>query len=244
MSDVTNYTFKIHNFTPDSMPFGRLVQYYVEIKKMLGMAENLHLVGIFESSHGSTFAIDKNHESSLQKRLADIKDGTAPARAISAQSEINEMLKQDGTSGEFFDTTNQNVIQFPGKGYSEQVQVRIRDAAIFTGELYHIAGTKDDVNVRINTHAYGVVYCTTTRDIGKALRDFLFEEVKVSGRGMWNRNENGIWKVDDFSIIEFKPVIKENLRTAVDRIRALEVNWPEDPLGDIRIFEESGGQVH
>ena len=144
MSDATKYTCKIDDFTPDSMPFGRL-----------------------------------------------------------------------------------------GKRAEGQVQVRIRDAAAFTGELYHIAGTKDDVKVRISTSTYGVVFCTTTRAVGKALRDFLFEDVKVSGRGMWTRKEGGVWDIDDFTITDFVPVQKENLRTAVDRLRAMDGNWLEDPLGDV-----------
>lgn len=78
MIDAISYTFKIDNFTPESMPFGRLVEYYAEIKKMLGVADNLHLVGVFESSHGSAFAIDRNFETQLVKRLIAINEGTAP----------------------------------------------------------------------------------------------------------------------------------------------------------------------
>ncbi|MCQ0093541.1 hypothetical protein [Roseovarius sp. M141] len=244
MTETTKYTFKIDDFTPESMPFGRLVDYYSEIKKMLGLAESMHLVGVFESSHGSAFAIDRNHESTLIKRLIAIKEGTASQKSKRAHDTINAMLKEDGTSGVFSDAKSQNVIQFPGKRSDDAVQLRIRDAATFTGELYHIAGTKDDVKVRINTSAYGVVFCSTTRDIAKALRDFLFEEVKVSGRGMWTRSEVGAWDIDDFAITDFAPVQRESLRSAVNRIREMGVNWPDDPLGEIRDFEENGGQVH
>lgn len=244
MGDVTKYTFKIEDFTPESMPFGRLVEYYTEIQKMLGLSDNLHLVNIFEGSHASAFAIDRNYETDLTKRLVEINEGTAPKSANIAQSAINRMLKEDGTSGAFFDTANQNVIHFPGKIVEDQVNVRIRDTGTFTGELYHIAGTNDDIKIKISTDAYGKVFCTTTRDIAKSLREFLFEDVKVSGRGIWTRNENGVWEVEYFSITDFAPVVKENLRQAVDRIRDKEVDWPADALGDIKKFKESGGKYH
>jgi len=32
--DATEYTFKIKGYTPQTMPFGRLVEYYAELKKM------------------------------------------------------------------------------------------------------------------------------------------------------------------------------------------------------------------
>jgi transposase-like protein len=191
MIDAISYTFKIDDFTPESMPFGRLVEYYAEIKKMLGVADNLHLVGVFKSSHGSAFAIDRNFETQLVKRLIAINEGTAPKTAIRAQSTINSMLREDGTSGAFFDKQNHNVVQFPGKRSDDSAVYRTRDAASFTGELYHISGSKDDVKARVNTDAYGVVFCTTTREIGRMLRDFLFEDVKVSGRGTWSRSPHG-----------------------------------------------------
>ncbi|WP_415404090.1 hypothetical protein [Tateyamaria sp. SN3-11] len=241
MSDTTTYTFKIDDFTPKSMPFGRLVEYYLEIKKMLGVADNLHLVDLVESSHGSAFAIDRNYEATLVKRLMAINEGTAPKAAVRAQSAINAMLREDGTSGTFFDSQNRNVISFPGKRQDDSVVLRIRDAASFTGELYHIAGTKGDAKIRISTENYGVVFCTTTRDIAKALRDFLFEEVKVSGRGTWTRNESGAWDIDEFSIADFAPIKRENLREAVDRLRSIDVSWPDDVLGDIRTLEEKNG---
>ena len=241
MSDTTTYTFKIKDFTPKSMPFGRLVEYYSEIKKMLGVADNLHLIGVVESSHGSAFAIDRNHETALVKRLISINEGTAPKPAIRAQIAINAMLKEDGTSGQFFDSRNQNVITFPGKRVDDSVILRIRDAASFTGELYHIAGTRDDAKIRISTESYGVVFCTTTRDLAKSLRDFLFENVKVSGRGTWTRNEGGDWDIDDFAITDFAPVQSENLREAVDRLRSIDVKWPDDVLQDARELDEKNG---
>lgn len=241
--NAIKYTFKIEDFTPETMPFGRLVKYYAEIIKMIGVAEYVHLMDVVESSHGSGFAVDRNHELALIERLTKINDGSAPTTSLRAQSAINNMLKEDGTSGIFSDSLGKNIITFPGKRASDNVLISMRDTATFSGELYHISGTKDDVKIRIATEAFGVVFCTTTRDIGKALRDFLFEDIKVSGRGMWTKDEKGKWNIDDFMITDYAPVKNETLRQAVDRIRALEVNWPDDPLGDIREFEEKNESV-
>jgi len=241
--DAINYTFKIADFTPETMPFGRLVEYYAEIKKLIGVADHIHLIDVVESSHGSMFAVEKNHESALTKRLIAINNGSAPKPSLRAHSMINSMLKEDGTSGIFGDQAGDNVIVFPGKRSDENTQIRIRDTATFTGELYHIAGRQDDARVRIITDAYGVVFCTTTKEIAKALRDFLFESVRVSGRGTWIRLENGTWDVDDFSITDYAPVKQENFRSAVDSLRNIGVNWPDDPLGDLHRLEDESGQI-
>ena len=238
MNDTATYTFKIDDFTPNDMPFGRLVDYYSEIKKMLGVADIIHLVDVVESSHGSRFVVDRNHETALNKRVWQLIEGTAPKAAARARDAIDVMLREDGTSGSFFDSTGTNVIPFPGKQTVENTQIRVRGAASFVGELYHVAGTKEDVKIRLSTEAYGVVFCTTTRDIGKALRDFLFEQVKVSGRGMWTKSSSGKWGIDDFAITDFMPVRGENLRESVDRLRSLNISWPDDPLDEIDKIEE------
>lgn len=241
MTQSTTYTFKIDGFTPDSMPFGRLVEYYSEIKKLLGVAENLHLVDVVESSHGSAFKIDTSSESALTKRLMELAEGTAPQTATRARDAINQMLREDRTSASFYDSTGATVIPFPGKREVTSEQIRVRGAANFIGELYHIAGTKDDAKIRISTEAYGVVFCTTSKDIAKGLRDFLFDDVKVSGRGMWIKEESGKWDIDNFVITDFAPVKCESLRESVNRLRGMNIDWPDDPIGQIIKLEERNG---
>ena len=52
------------------------------------------------------------------------------------------------------------------------------------------------------------------------------------------------WDIDDFAITNFTRVSTEGLRKTLDRLRALDIKWPEDPLKDIRKIEENGDQVH
>ncbi|MFP5077022.1 hypothetical protein ACLE20_06915 [Rhizobium sp. YIM 134829] len=234
---MTTYTFKIQDYKPETMPFGRLLEYYSEIKKLLGYSENIHLVSISEGSHATALAIDRNHETAIERRLAELKANSAPREAMRALQAINEMLSEDRTSGNFSDSNGRNVLIFPGRKPAEADAVQIRDAATFVGELYHIAGTRDDVKVRIATEAHGVVFCTTTRSLARQLRDYLFEFVKVSGRGMWTRGEDGSWEISDFTITDLTPVKKETLRQSVDRIRAVGVDWPEETLGELDKLE-------
>ena len=127
----------------------------------------------------------------------------------------------------------------------EAAAVSLRDTATFVGELYHIAGAPDAdaAKVRINTESHGVVFCTTTREVAKTLRDFLFEQIKVNGRGLWTKTEDG-WSISDFTLTDFVPIKKESLREAVDRIRAQNIAWPSDPLGELRELEEKTGQPY
>jgi hypothetical protein len=244
MTETREYIFKIKDFTPETMPFGRLVEYYSEIKKLLGMANNLHLIGISESSHGSTLKIDAGVEADLINRLRAINERTAPKAAIIAFDTVNSMLKDDRTSATFSDASKENVIQFPGRPREDDSVCVINDSASFTGELYHIAGASDGVKIRLSTDSHGVVFCKTSKEIGKALRDFLFDNVRIIGKGNWSRTSDGKWDISDFVITDYSPVAVDGLRDAVDRIRSKDIDWPEDPIAVINENEERNQQIH
>ncbi len=239
----TLYTFKIVDFTPEDMPFGRLMEYYAEIGKMTGLSENMHLIDVLEGSHASQFAIDNNHETELTKRLTELNEGVAPSKAMNAYNTINTMLKEDSTSGQFSDPSNDNIIIFPGKIAPDKIQISVRDTATFSGELYYIAGAASDANIRIKTKNYGVVHCKTTKEIAKSMRKFLFDEVRVSGRGMWQKSSRGTWDIDDFTLTDFMPVQQESLSEAVKRLRKIDVDWPDDPIGQLANFEEKNEHI-
>lgn len=245
MTETIDYVFKIDGLTPDEMPFGRLVSYYSHIKAMLGVADNIHLVGIFKSSHASAFKIDGQHRTAIDRRMMALREGTAPKAACRARDTINEMLREDGTSGSFASSSGLNAIHFLGRTASAEVRYSVREAASFVGELYYIAGAKDDeARVRLSTDAYGTVFCTSTREVARGLRDFLFESVRVTGRGTWTRLAD-TWTVQDFAITDFERVSGDSLRATVNRLRKRPIDWPDDPIGEVdRIEEKSGGSFH
>jgi len=243
MTSKARYTFKIEGFTPETMPFGRLIDYYAQLKQMLGHPEHLHLVNIFESSHGTCLAVDGDTRKRVDERLLKIRDGSAPQTALRAREQINLMLQEDGTSGEFFGPDGENVIPFPGTRADEDVIYSIYDEAVFSGEVYHIAVSKNEVKLRVATDTFGVVFCVAPRKMGVELRAFLDERLQITGRGTWKRTSDGAWAVSDVTITDFRPVQK-SLRETVDKLRALNMDWPEDVLSEIDRIEERSDKLH
>ena len=92
------------------------------------------------------------------------------------------------------------------------------------------------MKVLISTDAYGEALCEANQEIGQQLKAFLLQRVKVSGSGMWYRRPNGQWALEAFTITDFAPVAEGGLRESVDRIRSIDIDWPDDPLALIRDF--------
>lgn len=234
MNEATQYTFRIQNYSPETLPFERMLQYYQNLANMLGESQSMHLLDITESSHASTIKVDGSATANLQYRLYDLKNETAPTAALSARAAIGQLLAEDNTSATFEDDRGNNVIVFPNPKPDAVQPIRIRDTAAFVGELYHIAGTPQNAKVRLQTDDFGVVFCTTTKSVAKEMRDYLFENIKVAGRGQWTKNtETSRWDIGAFTITDFSPVIKESLKTAIERVRGLEIEWPDDPLAKL-----------
>lgn len=235
MSD--SYTFKIERFTPETMPFGRLMEYYQEVRKLIRV-DALHLVDLKKESLGSVFKIADEARSDVAQDLASVKDGTAPITRRRAAQTINQMLREDETSAAFLTDTGETVIAFPGM--SAPVMLRTKAKAQFLGELYHISGVPRNnfARVRIETAAHGVIFCKTTVAMAKALRANLFEDIKVWGRGVWERSAIGEWSISDFEIEDFMPVKRETLRDALDDIRDLNIKWPTNSIEDFKTLRE------
>ena len=188
--------------------------------------EALRLVEIKQSSHGTVLSIADGHYADVAKDLAAVADGTAPKTRRQAMQTINGMLGEDETSATLSTTEGDEIIAFPGM--SVPVTVRTKAQVALLGELYQISGSSNKAcaSVRIQTAAYGAVFCQTPFTKAKELSKFLFEHIKVSGRGVWKRSALDGWSIVEFEIDDFCSVQRETLREAIRDVRDLDIEWP------------------
>ena len=139
-------------------------------------------------------SIANGHYADVAKDLAAVADGTAPKTRRQAMQTINGMLGEDETSATLSTTEGAEIIAFPGM--SVPVTVRTKAQVALLGELYQISGSSNKAcaSVRIQTAAYGAVFCQTPFTKAKELSKFLFEHIKVSGRGVWKRSALDGWR--------------------------------------------------
>ena len=122
------------------------------------------------------------------------------------------------------------------------MEMQTRDAAKLTGKLYFITILDGCVYFRLKTQYYGVVNCTAAVNRIKELRGYLSEVVTVEGYGFFSRSSNGKWNIDNLEMFDCYLPTPGNLREQVDRLRALDIAWPDDPIQAIRNIEEKDGK--
>lgn len=229
--------------SPDQIPMARLAEYMQQFAAMLGETENVHFARV---EKGSTRLVAKLNPGlpaqRVQARVYAVRDRRAPAEAMRAFRRINDMVGED--RGRARVTFGVGVIlRFPGNVDSNVTPFNVVDNATITGKLYAlIEQTSGLLNARIRPRSGNTyVSCSADGRIGRQLRNYFLDAVRVQGRGTWVRSENGEWSCQSLHILDVHPVKDVSLREAINALRAIDVDWSDDPLGDWATIDEKDG---
>lgn len=235
MAEAARYKFRIDAYTPESMPFGRLLEYYKQINALLGDPDGFHLVGINRGSLESVFAVDSGQECHVAEAMRALEEERAPKKCQAAMAAISRMLDEDGASGGFGSIDSGEYLELADSKPRKGTAFSIRGTANFTGMLYHISGRDESASLRILDIDSGrTVYCTAPLDTARKASRHLFEKVKIEGIGIWTRDEDENWSVGELELESFIPVSKEDPLHMLERLRQLDIEWPDDMLEKIQ----------
>lgn len=242
MRNTPEFRWILKGFTPEKMPMARLADYMQQLAKLLGQENGVHFERVEPGSVALVAAVDPDASGKVNARVSGVPSGTAPADAMKAYSVMNTMLAEDKTTALLRDRSAV-IIRFPGKVIERKALVEVPDSGSVIGYLYMLSDAGKEFHARIRLESGGTLQCTVSGDIAKKLRDHLFETVKVYGRGVWARNEGGDWAVVSLEINDVVRADSARLRSVVDQLRQLDIEWPEDPLGYLDDLGREGGTI-
>jgi hypothetical protein len=229
--------------SPDQIPMARLAEYMQQFAIMLGETENVHFARVEE---GCTRLVAKLNPGlpaqRVHARVYAVRDRRAPADAMRAFRRIDGMVGEDRTHARV--TFGAGVIlRFPGNVNSNVPPFNLVDNATITGKLYALIEQPSGLlNARIRPRGGNTyVSCSADDRIGRQLRNFFLDAVRVQGRGTWVRSENGEWSCQSLHILDVHPVNDVSLREAINALRAVDGDWSDDPLGDWATLDEKEG---
>jgi hypothetical protein len=76
--------------------------------------------------------------------------------------------------------------------------------------------------------------------LAKELASLLWEPVRLSGVGQWCRDSEGTWDLARMQVQSFERLDEEDATLTLERLRALDVQWPEDAVERLRSEREGG----
>lgn len=218
----SEHRFKIDAYTPATMPMARLAEYIARLAAILGESKDVHLVAL---EPGSTVLVQHIEHEAIPKvhdRADAVRRGDAPRDAIDAFRHINQMLREDNGRAVFRrGIRGRKILIFPGRDEAAEDYPTVKQYGTVHGHVMRVGGTGDSIPVLLEAEGRQITGCHTSRQIAKRLATALFEPVRLSGMGYWERNAEGEWSMKHFRIDAFEQVEAEPLSVAVAKLRAV-----------------------
>lgn len=218
------YRFRIDAFTPATMPMARLAEYMRELAQVLGEPASVHFERI---EAGSTVVVHRVEREAIPKvveRTAAVERGDAPRDATRAFHSINKLLQEDNGTARLTKGRSRTavVLQFPGAETPDDGIPSVRQHGSVDGIIVRIGGSDETVPILLEVEeGRQISGCNADRATAKRLAPHLFDPVRLFGRGRWNRERGGDWRLVDFRVESFEVLSDKSLREALARVRAV-----------------------
>lgn len=226
----------------------RLAQYMGDLARLLGEPQHVHFDRL---ATGSTILVQTIEEKALrcvETRIRGIESGDAPSDALAAFGDLDRRLAEDDAVGVLTADDGVEIIRFPGRDRPKHLPYgSLRQEGSIEGQLVRIGGKDESVHATLQD-GDRTWRCELDREMARRLRNHLFEKpIRVFGNGRWRRDPGGNWNLERFVINGFDVLDDTPWQETVAKLRAIEgAEWREmeDPLGELKLLREGGGEPY
>ncbi len=226
MTDGRSYIFRLSPYTPETLPLGRLAEYASALAEVLGHSDAVHLQEIEPGSVKLALKIDEPAVASVEARLAEVSAGGGPDDARRGVERIADWLARDGGTATL-DTANDSatILSFPSRKPAAP-PISVSEVGCLDGQIVRLGINREKPAVWLDTDS-GRIACGLSKSQAKAMAAHLFDWVRVTGLGTWERSSQGTWLPRSFTIQAFEPLDDTDLTNVLANIRSSAGVWPD-----------------
>jgi len=229
MQEYEEFEFVIPAYTPETMPLDRLLQYLQQIGDVIGLQRDMHLVRVDESSTKPVFKIPTPLAWEVRERASSVQRGDGTIQQRNAYHRIRQMVRRDGGRPASLKDRSGVILDFPPITEAGPI-VGVRQATAFDGELLRVGGGDDSYTPILMRGLAGEIQSgfTAPKSLAKAMAPYIFESIRVTGIGSWDRSPNGEWKLGKMLIQTYDKLDDDDLPGVFKRLRDAGVSWPDN----------------
>lgn len=229
MEDFEELEFVIPAYTPETMPLPRLLEYLEQIAAVVGVANDMHLIRVDRSSTKPVFKMPRETAMRARESAAAVRVGRGSVTQRSAYSRIRQMVRTDSDKPASLRDQTGVILSFFPEEDLDAVVASVRQATTFDGELMRVGGVGDYSAIQMQDLG-GKVYSgfSAPRSLAKEMGGLLFEPLRVSGIGNWERTRAGAWNLSRMLIQTYVLLDDNSADDIVLHLRTAKVNWPEN----------------
>lgn len=229
MAELLEFSFEIQAFTPETMPFDRLMDYLRDVAVLFGEPSEFHLVDIREGSTKPVFAMRPDVAVRVRERVAEVRSGGGPKPSRSAYERIDRRVREDGGTALIRAPEGATILSFVGADSSAGLMHGVRQPTTIEGMLVRIGGVREFSTLLIQGEDGKLIAgCSATHAVAKQLAHLLYEQVRLSGVGTWARSAEGEWMLDRMQVQTYEKLDERAHMDVIRELQALSVAWPDD----------------
>lgn len=229
-------TLKLHDSSPQALSMKRLGQYLAKLSDMLGEVDHVHFSSVTEGSALLNMSIDAAHYPQVLTHVRDIPNGLGPQKNCIAYQELQRLMDEDATGGAILDDDQTPVLSFRKRPEANKPLVVSKTGSV-QGRLYRVGGKDDTVPVHLTGANGQTLHCEASIDIAQQLSALLFKQISVSGHGVWERSEQGDWRLRKLKIESFHALDDSGASAVLAQLRSVGgLQWAkmDDPHGEAK----------
>lgn len=232
MSALEEFRFEIPAFTPETMPFDRLMEYLNNVVTIIGSPSEVHLIGIETASTQPVLAVPRRLASRARERVREVEAGGGSKRRRDAFKRVQRMVEEDGAGPAVLKAPEGAIIlKFEPVRAAESVVQGVRQPTSLQGTLIRVGGAQENSTILLQDDTGATISgCFANRALAKDLAKYLYEPVRLSGTGTWMRASNGEWRLERMQVQSFDPLEDRSLSDVVRELRSIPIDWPADTL--------------
>ena len=235
MAPRPNYTLYIGGYTPDTIPMARLAEYMQQFAAMLGSEEAVHFRGLEPGSAQVVAEVEAEAAPDVEQRLAQAAESETGSSTVAAFQKVFSMLREDQAAGFVYKNGDQGqiVVTFEGATRLEPTFGPFWEEGSLEGILIRIGGEGDTKHLQLKQGTRKYSRIEADEETARLMRNYLFEPVRIVGRGRWKRNEFGNWDLLKFQVKSFKPLDNSDLEEVVAQLQSIKgSDWSkmDDPI--------------
>ncbi|WP_306168601.1 hypothetical protein [Halomonas sp. MMSF_3323] len=231
-------TLHLEGLGPSDLPMKRLAEYLCELAELYGAGGHLHFASVTKGSARLNACVDDDHHHKVLHRVREVANGVGPKKAKKAYLRLADLMLDDQASG-VLESEGCRIIQFP-RISKHQPLVVFKHGSI-QGRLYTIGGKDDSVPVRLEGANGETLYCETDTETAAQLAPLLFKQVRLHGKGEWERRQSGGWRLKKMQIVSYEQLEKSSLKAAIGRMKkAGGILWDQIESPNEKILDQRG----
>lgn len=242
MEDFEELSFEIPAFTPETMPFDRLLEYLQQIAVIIGDPADVHLVDVKMGSTAPAFLVRKEAAPLIRASVIEVGFGRGTKDQTRAYNRVRRMLRRDTRDARrpaVLRSPQAVILEIPVAPEESGALHGVRQATSVEGALVRIGGIGDHATMQMQDLEGNLLTgLTASRHLAKEMAKLIYEPLRVNGIGQWNRTYEGDWQLDRMQVQSYEPLGDETLTDVIERLRRLNVAWPEDANEKLRVERE------